>query len=124
MGVGDQLRGGAVKASFPTRRVVVGGVKYDVHLRVLPGRAPSHAGADSPRHLDPGSPLRISIIRILLNGVVVQDQVTNDLHWSTRQQIESAVLRVAAEGGASPGAVDVSPSLSATPLFSDGEDLR
>jgi hypothetical protein len=31
---------------------------------------------------------------------------------------------VAAEGGASPGVVDVSPSLSATPLFSDGEDLR
>jgi hypothetical protein len=109
-----------VKAKFPTLSPVVGGVKYDVHLRITPGRAPSHAGADSPKHLDPGSPPRISIIRILRDGV----DVGNELLWFTRQQIESAVLRMAAEGGASPGAVDVSPSLSAVPLFSDGEDLR
>ena len=63
-----------MKASYPTLSVVVGGVKYDVHLRVLPGRAPSHAGADSPDYLRPGSPPRISIIRILLNGVVVYER--------------------------------------------------
>jgi hypothetical protein len=113
-----------MKARFPTVSVVVGGVKYHVHLRVLPGRAVAHAGADSPRHLDPGSAPRISIIRILRDGVVVQDQVTNDLHWSVRQKIESAVLRMAAEGGASPGAVGFSPPSPATPLFNDGEDLR
>jgi ABC-type antimicrobial peptide transport system ATPase subunit len=113
-----------MKARFPTISTIVGGVKYDVHLRVLPGRAPSHAGPESPDYLRPGSPPRISIIRILHAGVVVSDQVTNDLHWSVRQQIESAVLSLAAGGGASPGAVDVSQSVSATPSFSDPEDFR
>lgn len=113
-----------MKAQFPTVSTVVGGVKYDVHLRILPGRAPSHAGPESPRYLDPGCPPRIQIIRILKAGVVVWDRVTNDLHWSTRQQIESAVLRMAAEGGASPGAVDVSPNASTVPSFEDGERFR
>lgn len=112
-----------MRASYPTVAVVVGGVKYDVHLRILPGRAPSHAGADSPRYMDPGASPRATVIRILKDGVVVQDAVTNDLHWSVRQQVVSESLRLAASGLVHSGAVKV-PASTAAPASTDGEDLR
>jgi hypothetical protein len=100
-----------VKASYPTVRVTVGGTEYTVHLRVIPARAYSHAGADSPDHMRPGSRPRISVIRILRDG---EDC---DLFWATRQAIEKAAV------SAMGGAWAARETSSAAPLL-DPEDYR
>lgn len=83
-----------MKAQHRSIYVDVGDLTYCVHCRILPGRAPAHAGADSPRFMDFGSPPRVQILRILCDRV----EVTHDLLWFTRARItELAVSQALAD---------------------------
>ena len=113
-----------MKASYPTCSVTYGGVIYQVHLRVFPGRKPARVGPDSPRYLDPGASPRARVIRILRDGFVVADQVTHELLPSTRRAIEEAAISLAASRGGSCVGVAEVKSPSATPSYQDAENLR
>lgn len=65
---------------------VVDGIDYVVHCRIIPPRAYSRSGAGTPRFLDPGSPPRVQILRILRDRV----DVTTDLLWFTRAKVTEA----------------------------------
>jgi hypothetical protein len=80
------------KAAFKSVRVVVGGEQYYAIVRAIPARAPAHAGADSPRFLDPGRPARVEVMKILLDGI----DVTAALMPWTRRKIEDHVREQAA----------------------------
>lgn len=80
---------------YPTCAVVVGGQEYRVHLCITPGRAAAHAGADSPRFMDPGCPPRVRVIRILRDGI---EQTGEDLLYFTRRAIEEAAVQEATAG--------------------------
>jgi hypothetical protein len=106
-----------MKNSYPTCDIRIGATTYHVHLRVQPGRDAPHVGADSPRHMKPGSRPRVSIIRILRD----QEDVGETLLWTTRVAIDREVARMAARGLLYPGAG--SPP-SPAPSFEDAERLR
>ena len=50
--------------SYRTLRVSAGFSTYRVEVAVYPARMPAHVGADSPRHMDPGSPASVRILRV------------------------------------------------------------
>jgi hypothetical protein len=81
-----------MKPFYRTVFVNLGGRAYSVHCRVLPPRAASHAGADSSRYLDPGSPPRVQVLRILRG----QEDVTEGAlsWWTKRPIVEEATRRV------------------------------
>jgi hypothetical protein len=78
------------KPRYPTFHITFARIAYDVECRVFPPRAEAHVGPDSPRYLDPGSPLRVVIIRILRDRVEMSG---NDLLPSTRRAIADLVER-------------------------------
>jgi hypothetical protein len=54
-----------------TLRAVVGGRVYYVSAIVHPRRSASHDGPDSPHYMDPGSPPRLEITRVLRDAIEV-----------------------------------------------------
>lgn len=59
------------RARYETVTVDVGFQRYSVLCRVVPGRAAAHAGADSPRFLDPGRPDKAVIFSVSKGGASV-----------------------------------------------------
>lgn len=109
------------KPLYPTCRIEYAGQIYQVDLRILPGRVPSRAGADSPDHLRPGTPRRASVIRILDGkGIVVHDQATHDLSYWAVREISNAALKLAGKGGACFGSIERKP----VPTYEDAENYR
>ena len=53
-----------MKPSPARLRISIDGVRYRVDCLVYPARPAPHVGADSPRFMDPGSPLRVEAIRV------------------------------------------------------------
>ncbi len=72
---------------FQSVTVDVGESRYSAIVRVYPARAPAHAGADSPRFMDPGERAHAQVMRILLGAVDVTDEILP----FTRSAIEDAV---------------------------------
>ena len=77
---------------YPTFHVSIGDYRYAVICRVEVPRAAPHVSADSPRHMSPGSPLRVRVLRILRDRI----DVTEELFPMTRWAIDRAVYREAA----------------------------
>lgn len=78
-----------MKPRFETRHVDFGGERFACIVRVSPRRAPAHAGADDVRFLDPGAPERVTVMRILQDGV----DVTEDLTYFARRAVEKAASK-------------------------------
>ena len=78
------------RVRFPTFQIDVGARRYVVDCRVLPGRAPAHASADSPRFMDPGSPGRVEIMRVRRGGLDVTDALDGDLRQLLRERCARA----------------------------------
>ena len=77
---------------YPTFYVSIGNECYTVPCRVDLFRAAPHVGADSPYFLNPGSPLRVRVLRIPRDRI----DVTEELFTMTRSKIDRAVYREAA----------------------------
>jgi hypothetical protein len=60
-----------MKPRYTTLRVDVGARRYICDCKVIPPRAAAHAGAGSPRFLDPGSPGNVEIKRVRRGGIEV-----------------------------------------------------
>jgi len=82
-----------MKPLYRTFWVCLGGCEYAVPCRIVPSRAASRAGADSPRFLDPGSPPRVQVLRILRDRI----DVTGEISWFTRTPIVEDAKRQALE---------------------------
>ncbi len=80
-----------MKSICPTVYVCLGGRVYAVDCQVLHPRAAAHAGADSPRFLDPGSPPRVQVLRILRDQV----DVTGELFCLNKVRIVEEAQRQA-----------------------------
>lgn len=105
---------------YPTFDISHEDFLYAVDCRVQPPRASPHVGADSPRFMSPGSPLRVRVLRILRDRI----DVTEDLVRMTRSKIDRAVYREAAVryGHGSVQGPDVSStSFGPAPSFSYDE---
>ena len=63
---------------------------YLVDVKVTPPRAAAHAGADSVRHLDPGSPGSVEIVRVRRGGFDVTDALDADLRQLLRERCSRA----------------------------------
>ena len=87
-----------MRIRFPTFRIDVGARRYLVDCKVIPPRAPAHAGADAVRFLDPGSPGRVEIVRVRRGGFDVTDALDADL----RQVLRERCARAAGVGRSAP----------------------
>jgi hypothetical protein len=76
---------------YPTFHISHGDFLYAVDCRVELAKASPHVGG-SPRHMSPGSPLRVGVLRILRDRI----DVTEELFPMTRWAIDRAVYREAA----------------------------
>ena len=74
------------RVRFPTFQVDVGARRYIVDVKVIPARAPAHAGADDVRFLDPGFPGRVEVVRVRRGGVDVMDGLDVDLRVLLRDR--------------------------------------
>jgi hypothetical protein len=73
---------------FESFRVVSAGIAYDVECLVAPPQLPPHVSADSPRYLDPGTPLTVEIIHILQDRIDVVDTLADEDRASIEGLIE------------------------------------
>lgn len=83
-----------MKAWYRTVHVNLGGRAYAVECKVLPPRAPARASFDSPRYLDPGSPPRVQVLRILRDRIDVTKD-PDELLWFTRSRVTEEAEREA-----------------------------
>jgi hypothetical protein len=74
------------RVRFSTFRVDIGARRYLVDCKVIPPRAPAHAGADDVRFLDPGSPGRVELVRVRRGGLDVTDALDDDLRQVLRER--------------------------------------
>ena len=75
-----------MRCRYTSLAIDIGARRYLCDCRVIPPRAPAHAGADSPRHLDPGSPGSVEIVRVRRGGLDVTDAVDGDLRLLLRDR--------------------------------------
>jgi hypothetical protein len=75
-----------MKPRFTSFRIDIGAHRYLVDCRIVPPRAPAHAGADSVRFLDPGSPGRVEIVRVRRDQIDVTDFLDADLRVLLRDR--------------------------------------
>lgn len=94
-----------VAVDLPGRRLLA-------DCEIAPRRSAPHAGADSPRYLDPGSRLYVKVIRYLEDRVDVTDQLLP----RTRALIEYAI-REATRQGSVPALVVPAISTAAPASF-------
>lgn len=59
------------RVRYSTFQVDVGARRYLCDCRVHAPRAAAHAGADSPRYMDPGSPGHLELLRVRRSGIDV-----------------------------------------------------
>jgi hypothetical protein len=59
------------RVRYSTFMVDVGARRYLCDCRVHAPRAAAHAGADSPRYMDPGSPGHLELLRVRHSGIDV-----------------------------------------------------
>ena len=79
-----------MRIRWTTFAISVGARRYMVDCKVIPPRATPHVGADSPRHLDPGSPGRVEVIRVRRGGLDVTDAIDGDLRLLLRDRCARA----------------------------------
>ena len=75
-----------MRTRWTTFEISVGIRRYLVDVKVTPPRAAAHAGADSVRHLDPGSPGSVEIVRVRRGGFDVTDALDADLRQLLRER--------------------------------------
>ncbi|MCX6035248.1 MAG: hypothetical protein NTV38_09785 [Chloroflexi bacterium] len=75
-----------MRCRYTTLAISVGARRYVVDCKVIPPRAPAHAGADSPRHLDPGSPGSVEVVRVRKGGFDVTSALDADLRVLLRDR--------------------------------------
>jgi hypothetical protein len=75
-----------MRIRWTTFAIDVGARCYLVDCEIMPPRAAAHAGADSVRHLDPGSPGSVEIVRVRRGGFDVTDALDADLRQLLRER--------------------------------------
>ena len=90
---------------------------YLVSARILPARAESHDGPDSPHYLDPGHPARLESFRVLSNRM----DVTDDLAPAERAAIERYVCQCAGIPVSEPAEPSLSTSRPALSVRESGQ---
>jgi hypothetical protein len=75
-----------MRTRWTTFAINVGVRRYLVDVKVTPPRAAPHVSADSPRHLDPGSPGSVEIVRVRRGGFDVTDALDADLRQVLRER--------------------------------------
>jgi hypothetical protein len=82
--------------------VRIGGQRLTAEYKLYPARKAPHVGADSPRHMEPGSPARIEVLRLMMGRVALDydvDKYAAAAYQIRKQGSGTYQLFAAKEGG-------------------------
>jgi hypothetical protein len=99
-------------AFFESFTVVYACHEYDVECLVTPPREAPHAGADSPRYLDPGTPLQVEVIRILEGRIDIGIGLSPECRAAIESLVELAAVAKHANGSRAASIVRYRPRVN------------